>query len=211
MSDTNLTFTLNGNSYPFAAAQVKERKTKSGKVTPALEFFTVESTEPGVLGGFFTDLLTLADSKKAGNAREVFAGLFHKVFKNAFIEVENVDTKDVQDIWDDMLADIVTVGRQTVDLEQISKEIIEEQQFLGQFLVLPYDDESTAAAKNTAREAAGLSEDEFCRRMVAVSSRQADFLRLSHEHDVKSAELSAKRAAAKAKKLAETAAAAPAN
>ena len=204
------TFNINDNTYPFAMAKQAERKTKKG-VIPALEYPVVESADPAVLGSFVTDLLNLAESKKQGNASEVFAGLFHKTFKTAYVEVPNAESLDLQDLWDAILNEIVKLGAQKLDLEKIGKEIIEEQTFLAQFTLLRSDTPEQVAAKNAAREAEGVSEDEFIRRVVAVNQRQIDWLRASNEHEQKSAERAQKMREAKAKKAAEAAAAAPAN
>lgn len=217
MSDTteSLTFTLNGNTYPFTIAEQKERKAKGNKVTPALSYPVVDSTDVDVLGAFVTDLLRYADSKKPGNGREVFASLFHKPFKGAFVEVPNADSADITELWPAIIDELVEVSRQKVDLDAIGKEIIAEQSVLMQWQILPHDPADVVAAKTAAREAAGVDEDEFCRRWVAVSTRQIDWLKATHEAELKAAERSQKMREGKAKKAAAAAAApaaaAPAN
>lgn len=202
------TFEFNGTSFAYILATQKERKGKGGKVTPAIQYPFIDLTSDDTGGQFLNGLLAKANALKSDGAKNLFASLFGKLFKTSYEEVaeENGDWD-----WDKLIEEMAKTGHQTIDLEAIQKDVNEELSILLPLLPGLYPDEAELAAKSAAREAAGISEDEFARRYVAVLKKQNDLLKLQAEAEEKSAARVAKMRAAKeakAKAAKEAAAAA---
>lgn len=194
------TFEFNGNTFAYILATQKERKGKGGKVTPAIQYPFIDLTGDDTAGLFLNGLLAKANTLKTDGAKTLFHSLFGKLFKTSYEEVAE-DNGDWD--WDKLIEELAKTGHQTIDLEAIQKDVNEELSILLPLLPGLYPDEAELAAKAAAREAAGISEDEFARRYVAVLKKQNDLLKLQADAEEKSAARVAKmRAAKEAKKAA---------
>jgi len=204
------TFEFNGNTFAYILATQKERKGKGGKVTPAIQYPFIDLTGDDTAGLFLNGLLAKANTLKTDGAKTLFHSLFGKLFKTSYEEVAE-DNGDWD--WDKLIEELAKTGHQTIDLEAIQKDVNEELSILLPLLPGLYPDEAELAAKAAAREAAGISEDEFARRYVAVLKKQNDLLKLQADAEERSAARVAKmRAAKEAKKAAAaTVPAQPAN
>lgn len=221
MSDTNNSlrpFDYAGVTLDYGIEVVKARtNTKTGKTSKESKYITIVPRNNEDATVLLAALLDLADKTKAGNGLKLFCQLIHKKVKDAFSQVVDTATGDWE--WDDLFTEIAEVGRQSIDLDALSKEIMEEFGLLTPLVIGLNDDETTIAEKTAARAAAGISDsDEFARRFAAVNQRYQDYLKLAAEAERKNAERAekmkagkaAKKAAAEAAK-ANTPAAEPAN
>lgn len=203
-------FSIADNSYPWGLVTVKGRKIKKkgqkeATTTPDTNYFVPALASAEEVIQFTTDLLTLAEQKKAGGANALFLHLTSKSFKDAF---EAATDEDGNADNDKLLAEVVNTERAgAIDLEAYMKALLEEYSLIQNWVPLSPDvsaEELATLAENRERD--GVSEDEATRRYAAWRRKTGELRKLEVEAEAIKTARAEKREANKAAKAAKEAA-----
>lgn len=211
MSDNSNQFVYNGETFTWGHVVVPARKNKDGtpKIIKATGLPSEETRYPlpevsavDDAVRFFRALFTSAsevDSPKddVNPVKELFKDLLGKQFKDAYEAVVD-DNGNFDDAA--LLAELTVVGRQSVDLDALNAEALNEAVELSKLAYFSNDPQEIAE-KDAARAALGInSAEEFTLRYAVLTRKIAEIRQAMHARDVKSQERAKKMRETKAKK-----------